>query len=266
MVAIVVGLLVWIPMNAQSDLEIKEKVEIRKAKAKIEEKCQLRKPLSMSPKNKFAGFIKDENDEPMIGATVLLDDDKGTVTDLNGRYELEIPKDWKTFDITYSYIGYRSQVVEFEKNDLRNNYIAEVQMQPTTNEIKEVVVVGYKLQVMCHIITCGGYCIEEVSEQEVKEEIKKESNDILSTIDVFPNPFFENLTVKLNIKKEARYFLHLYNMNGQLMWANTFSLYQGKQSLELNLGYLNLSAGNYFLRLTDGEKEIQTKKVIRIGL
>ncbi|MCR9290187.1 MAG: TonB-dependent receptor [Bacteroidetes bacterium] len=55
------------------------------------------------------GYVKDaKTKEPLVGATLLIDGtDKGTVTDLDGFYEIvDIPT--KSYSVTASYIGYES--------------------------------------------------------------------------------------------------------------------------------------------------------------
>jgi len=88
------------------------------------------------------GTVVDENGEPVIGASVVIAGDKsqgGTVTDLDGNYVLEVPKNAK---VTISYIGYLSQTVKPG---------GQVQLKEDTNSLEEVVVVGYGAQKKAHL-------------------------------------------------------------------------------------------------------------------
>lgn len=55
-----------------------------------------------------SGHVLDENGRPMVGATILLKGSrKGTSTDANGNYSLEVPKGDNTFLIGYG--GYQDE-------------------------------------------------------------------------------------------------------------------------------------------------------------
>ena len=56
---------------------------------------------------RITGIIKDQTGEPVIGANVVLkgDNGTGTITDINGRYSLDVPENAV---LIISYIGYTS--------------------------------------------------------------------------------------------------------------------------------------------------------------
>ncbi|MBX2872446.1 MAG: carboxypeptidase-like regulatory domain-containing protein [Saprospiraceae bacterium] len=52
----------------------------------------------------ISGTVKDENDQPLIGTSILIKDTKiGTITDLTGNYRLSLPSECAT--LIFSYIG-----------------------------------------------------------------------------------------------------------------------------------------------------------------
>jgi len=59
----------------------------------------------------FKGNVVDEAGEPIIGASVVVEGQKGmgTITDMDGNYTLQAPANVK---VTISYIGYISQTVK----------------------------------------------------------------------------------------------------------------------------------------------------------
>ena len=81
------------------------------------------------------GTVKEDNGEPIIGATVTLKGDKsiGTVTDLDGNFTLTVPADAKT--LVFSSIGLESK--EVQVRDVMN-----VALAPTSEQLQEVVVTG----------------------------------------------------------------------------------------------------------------------------
>lgn len=83
------------------------------------------------------GTIIDETGEPMIGVSVLVKGTTiGTITDFDGNFSLEVPTGKTTLDV--SYIGYKNQAVA-----IGNNTQLNIKMQPDTQALDEVVVIGY---------------------------------------------------------------------------------------------------------------------------
>ena len=85
------------------------------------------------------GTVVDENGEPVIGATVKVEGTKdATVTDLDGNYKLDVPKNGK---VIVSYIGYKDMVTTGGR----------VQLEEDNSTLEEVVVVGYGTQKKAHL-------------------------------------------------------------------------------------------------------------------
>ena len=86
--------------------------------------------------NKVTGIVKDANGEPVIGANVMVKGQSiGTITDIDGRFVLDAPKD-AVLQITY--IGYVSQEVKVSGNKELN-----VVLKEDTETLDKVVVIGY---------------------------------------------------------------------------------------------------------------------------
>lgn len=82
------------------------------------------------------GTIIDETGEPMIGVSVLVQGTTtGTVTDLDGKFVLEVPAN---ATLVISYIGYKTQNV---KVGSQNTFA--IKMESDNEVLDEVVVVGY---------------------------------------------------------------------------------------------------------------------------
>src|SRR5690625_1350122 len=84
------------------------------------------------------GRVLDAQDEtPLPGVNVVIQGTStGTVTDLDGMYELNVPSN--DIVLIYSYIGYISQEISIEG---RNS--VDVLLEPGVDELGELVVVGY---------------------------------------------------------------------------------------------------------------------------
>lgn len=84
------------------------------------------------------GTVVDESNEPAIGATVSVVGEKGigAVADLDGNFTLAVGTGAKALKI--SYIGYKDLTVTLTRKDYY-----KVKLATTTNNLNEVVVVGY---------------------------------------------------------------------------------------------------------------------------
>ena len=90
-------------------------------------------------KRTVKGTVKDNNGEPVIGATIMESGTKnGTVTDADGNFVIEIASDSK-LDITS--IGYKSQTIKPSATGTTS-----VSLSEDSNLLDDVVVVGYGTQ------------------------------------------------------------------------------------------------------------------------
>ena len=96
---------------------------------------------ALAQNQKVTGTVVDDKGEPIIGASVMVagEKGKGTVTDLDGNYTLEMPANGK---VTISYIGYIPQTVKPG---------GTVKLQEDSQSLEEVVVVGYGVQKMKNV-------------------------------------------------------------------------------------------------------------------
>jgi len=83
------------------------------------------------------GTVIDETKEGMPGVTVKVDgSDKGTTTDLDGKYALSI--DNKSDKLVFSFIGYKKHIVQ-----VNDQVKIDVQLNVSSESLDEVVVIGY---------------------------------------------------------------------------------------------------------------------------
>ena len=90
-------------------------------------------------KRTIKGRILDENNQPLPGASISIEQDKtkGTVSDMNGNFTITTNKKETTINI--SYIGYLPITIKVSKKD----DLGDIEMQPDNAIMDEVVVVGY---------------------------------------------------------------------------------------------------------------------------
>lgn len=137
-----------VTVNAQSvDEAVKQILQGQNVTYEIQGKSiivRYQVPASAAPRKEGAqqqkttiratGKVVDEKGEPIIGATVKArETNNGTITDLNGRYSLDVPEG-STLEI--SYIGYRKGLIRAGVNKNTN-------LDEDSKVLNEVVVVGY---------------------------------------------------------------------------------------------------------------------------
>jgi TonB-dependent starch-binding outer membrane protein SusC len=90
-----------------------------------------------------SGKVLDENNEGMPGVSIQLKDTPGvgTVTDIDGNYQIRLPEGKQKSVLVFSYLGYISQEIEVGN---RNNI--EIKLSPDVKALDEVVVIGYGTQ------------------------------------------------------------------------------------------------------------------------
>lgn len=89
---------------------------------------------------KISGVVKDKSGETIIGANIVVkgDPSNGTITDLDGKFELQVP-DNATLEI--SYVGYAVQNIKVDGRS-----VIDVILVDDSKALDEVVVVGYGVQ------------------------------------------------------------------------------------------------------------------------
>lgn len=213
------------------------------------------------------GKVLGQNGEPLIGANILIEPGKGTVSDIDGTFNLEISQNITSQKLTISYTGFETQEILWEK-DKYNNEGLEIVMNEGTILLQQVVVTGLG-DIKNMYSVAGGptsvYEDEEKSELENPEKTgKKMEAPEVSILEVFPNPFVSYINVKIELEKPEAILFHLYNEAGQLLFAETRELVAGTQYVPLDVNKNGLPEGLYFLRISDSIGEIRTKRVVKM--
>lgn len=97
-----------------------------------------RKQNIMAQKRTVSGIVTDSKNEPLIGVNVTIKNASttGTITDIDGKYSLEIPSGNSV--LVFSYIGYSTQEVK-----VSNRSVVDIVLKDDMQALEEVVVVGY---------------------------------------------------------------------------------------------------------------------------
>lgn len=90
---------------------------------------------------KVEGTVTDSQGEPLIGVSIVIKGTgKGTVTDIDGKYVLDLSSATGPVSLVFTYVGQKSQTL------LVNKPVMDVIMIDTSNMMDEVVIVGYGQQ------------------------------------------------------------------------------------------------------------------------
>lgn len=86
-----------------------------------------------------SGVVTDDNEEPLVGVSVVPDGSKnGVTTDIDGNYTISLSK---ATTLTFSYVGFESKSVKVAGAQKLN-----ISLKPTAESLDDVVVVGYGTQ------------------------------------------------------------------------------------------------------------------------
>jgi TonB-linked SusC/RagA family outer membrane protein len=103
--------------------------------------------FSQSPQTISGTVTEAATGEGLPGVTVMI---KGTgdgmVTDLEGKYRINVPQDLQNPTIVFSFVGYKTQEVP-----VANQSVIDVALQEDSKQLEEIVVVGYGSQLKAEV-------------------------------------------------------------------------------------------------------------------
>ena len=123
--------------------------------------------LSLFAQKQVSGVVVYENGEPVIGASIQAQGTtQGTISDYDGKFEMEVPESVKTLVI--SYVGMATQEVNAGRN-------LKVVLKENSEVLQDVVVTGYGN------VSKGGYAgsVESVKAEDIE---KKNPSDITKAL------------------------------------------------------------------------------------
>lgn len=201
----------------------------------------------------ISGKVVDSNGVGISYATVTVKDEKqATVCDDIGNFTLAFKKGIKKVTLVSSCVGF----VPTEKHiDLTKDSFTDIVLMQNNQVNGEVVVTANTGR---HVRGLVG-TTSIISWGNSQEKVKKIKNN---QICIYPNPIKTNsaLNVELNQKETGTYSLQLFNISGQLLF--TKETWIDNETI-LNLQLPSVSAGNYFLRMTNKKSgKSYTEKII----
>lgn len=216
------------------------------------------------PNSVLKGRVLD-GEEGLIGANVLIKGTSiGTTTDIDGNFELVIPHTLTDFEVEVEYLGFETQTLLFnDKYPLPNKSIA-IQLSPTHPMMGEMImgiVIAYDELEQAPVCETK---IEEESVIEIAPDVQAKNVPTEKQMTIYPNPFVDDFKVAYEFEAKGDYLFHLYDTNGRLLFAKSYQLSKGTQTVQLDVATQNLVDGVYILQISDKKDRIlATKKVYK---
>ena len=256
---------------------------------------------SSNPQRYIKGVVMDgEYNEPLIGANILISNTNiGTVTDMDGRFELLISEEYtdqiENVSIEVSYIGYETQFLNegsFSENMVINLPIGDVIMGAMVIEIpyQDQTLwqsgrrlwnrLQYNNPIRNWIENRQAKKTQEKEDQLITEvdfpttdildnDLDKKEKVVIQTRDnaafnltkVSPNPFQSFIHLNLEMMDAGKLTISLFTEDGKRVFDRSDTLSEGEQNLHLDVSASNLVPGTYILNLFD-ENGFQKSEVL----
>lgn len=118
-----------------------------------------------------------------------------------------------------------------------------------------------------HQVTSGAnyYRLKQVDidGQSTLYSIVSIKNEIYSTtVEVYPVPFTNGFTIKMNVEEREQYVIEIYSIDGKLMYTRAQTLVEGIRLLQVSQ-LDNLAKGTYILNIKKGNKNVHSQMLIK---
>lgn len=234
--------------------------------------------VSPQPFKRVKGVVKEDNGYPLIGVTVLIKNTAlGTVTDINGEYEINVPIPQNGSDavLEFSYTGFHKVEVHISLNSTEGNNVV-MSVNPVLMEgmlVGEIVITGdqtlysiirYKIKNLSYAIR--SYFKEKRKEKAAKELIEKKAENNIEIPEnkseqlikkennyvgkIFPNPFSQQINIEINCPKNEPLNIRLLDLNGRIIFSQKYDAVKGENKITVSPNLQNTAAANYMLEIS----------------
>jgi len=150
----------------------------------------------LSQTNIVSGTIKDQQGEPIIGASIIeTNTSNGTTSDLNGQFSIKVQPNT---NLTITYVGFKTQVIEVEKQQTINIIMFE-----DAALLEELVVVGYGLQKRSTMTSSVASISSKETSKQISSNIAGALQGRAAGVDVVQTAGIAGADVKIVIRGAA---------------------------------------------------------------
>ncbi len=162
--------------------KLQERSSLRLAPKQVNKKDQMRKLVRFIQEETIgidiSGIVTDESGEPLIGVNIQVKGtNQGAATDFDGRFTLENINENAVLII--SYIGYQTQEVE-----VGSNTSLSIVLQPDSQLLDEVVVVGYGTQKKANLTGAVDQVGDEVFENRPMPNVTQGLQGVIPNLNI----------------------------------------------------------------------------------
>jgi TonB-linked SusC/RagA family outer membrane protein len=119
-----------------SYIMMNKQIVLRKNPVKTQSELRVEE-ISRQLDRRITGTVVDQSNEPLPGVSIVVTGTgKGTTTDAEGKYAIEIPDDASV--LTFSYVGYLSKEAQ-----VGNQSVVDIVLVSDDKTLEEVIVIGY---------------------------------------------------------------------------------------------------------------------------
>jgi len=130
-----------------------------------------------SQNGKISGLVKDnKTKETIVGVNISVDTKTGIITDVNGKYELNLPKG--RYTLTFNFIGYKTEIKIIELHQ-GENITVNVFMNEQAQLINEVVVSAGKFEQKLSDITVS---MDVIKSDKLENNNTREMDEVIKQI------------------------------------------------------------------------------------
>jgi len=232
-------------------------------------------------------ILEQYSNTPIIGANICIENTSiGTVSDVNGNYELEVPKDLQDqiIRVRVSYFGYEDIINEINLADYNNEDLNIIM------EMYEPVIMG---MIICHepepapkqstISKMKNWFAEKKHDRKAKKAARKHEKEAKKAIEiieeinpskettiakpkvvqkVYPNPAQDFIDIDFETEESQEVLIQLVNITGQVLFSSNYIIRDGFDSFSINLPKEKFLTSNiYFLQISNKKGIIETHQV-----
>ncbi|MDP4276473.1 MAG: TonB-dependent receptor [Bacteroidota bacterium] len=206
---------------------------------------------------KISGVIMDQDGKAIIGASIVSKSSgKGTVTDTEGKYKLDVPDN---SIVQVSYVGYESKIIL-----VKNSSVIDIRLRESSHALDEVVVVGYgtqrKKDLTSSIVTVNSDEIANLSVSNVASALQGRMSGVQITKDGSPG---SSPSIRIRGTGSIYNTSPLYVVDGMIVDNID---YLGQNDIE-NISVLKDASASaiYGIRAANGVIMVTTKKGTKDG-
>ena len=193
----------------------------------------------------FQGTVLDkETGEPIFAANILIEGtNRGTVTDFDGKFSIEVERG---ATLIVSYIGYEAVPVQVDAKS--KDVCIEMKCGVILGDVEVVGLAAPYVEKETQGLVVTSEAEDSVKGVEIESPQEDAPAQELATMEVFPNPFDEELHIRLEVIQRSKYDLYVFSTDGKIVQKQSLKLRGGTHLISIDMRD-SLPAGQYIVHV-----------------